>query len=215
MNTIFGNFLERIIPNLKKATLKLNISGHDAEMSVEDFKSAIVPEPTYKVYTALLTQSGGNDPGDKAQGDILDLGVTYYISQNTDNADLTIFGAPNSNVGTYFVCTNAGTLPTIGSISLLWNAGAPVVTVLENTIGNIWFTYGAVGQYSANFNESFSVDKVYFQGSYICEDGTNFKVTSALLNTPNQILISTTRPIDESNYDDILNNTPIEIRVYN
>jgi hypothetical protein len=62
MNTIFGNFLERIIPNLKKATLKLNISGHDAEMTVEDFKSQIVSEPTYKIYRALLTQTGGNAP---------------------------------------------------------------------------------------------------------------------------------------------------------
>ena len=103
--------------------------------------------PKYKVYTALLTQTGESSPADKTQGDSLDLGVTYTIAQNTENADLTVFGAPNSNLGTSFVCTTAGVLPSIGSINLSYDIGAPVVTVLENTIGNIWFTYNSVGSY--------------------------------------------------------------------
>jgi hypothetical protein len=103
--------------------------------------------PKYKVYTALLTQSGDSSISDKVQGDSLDVGVTYTIASNTENADLTIFGAPNSNVGTSFVCTTAGVLPSIGNISLTYDTGAPVATVLENTIGNIWFTYNSVGSY--------------------------------------------------------------------
>lgn len=65
MNTIFGNFIENIIPTLRKATLKLNISGQETEMTVEDFKTAIVPAPVetpYKIYRALLTQTGGQAP---------------------------------------------------------------------------------------------------------------------------------------------------------
>lgn len=131
-------------------------------ISVEDFAAQLVPpipEPTYKVFTALLTQSGGDNNRDISQGDNITLGVTYYISINSENADLTFFGAPNNDVGTYFVCTQSGLLPSIGSISLLWNEGAPVATVLENTIGNIWFTYNNVGFYQANSNGLFTNKK--------------------------------------------------------
>jgi hypothetical protein len=62
MNTIFGNFLERTIPNLKNAIINLTIGGNNAEMNLEDFKAVMVSEPTYKVYRALLTQTGGTAP---------------------------------------------------------------------------------------------------------------------------------------------------------
>jgi len=116
-------------------------------------------KPKYKVYTALLTQTGGDVFNEKTQGDSLDLGITYLINVNSENADLTIFGAPNSNVGTYFVCTNAGTLPVTGSISLVWNEGAPIVTVLENTIGNIWFAYKSAGKYRCYSDDLFTINK--------------------------------------------------------
>lgn len=115
--------------------------------------------PVYRVYTALLTQYGGDVVKEKTQGDSLDLGITYLIDVNSENADLTIFGAPNSNVGTYFVCTNAGTLPLTGSISLVWNEGAPIVTVLENTIGNIWFSYKSAGVYRCYSDDLFTINK--------------------------------------------------------
>jgi len=87
--------------------------------------------PSYKVYTALVTQTGGsnvspiygNDP------DPLVVGVTYEILDNTD-ADFTNVGAPNNNVGTFFVAT--GTTPTAwGNSVIQYNLGAPVAIVLE------------------------------------------------------------------------------------
>lgn len=116
-------------------------------------------KPKYKVFTALLTQSGVDSPNTKVQGDTLDLGVTYYIDVNSENADLTIFGAPNSSVGTYFICTQVGVLPTIGTISLVSNLGAPVAIVLDNTIGNIWFTWEESFRYNINSNELFTFNK--------------------------------------------------------
>jgi hypothetical protein len=117
-------------------------------------------KPKYKVFTALLTQSGGDDPNERVQGDSLELGVSYYISVNSENADLTIFGAPNNNPGTYFICTTAGVLPSIGTISLLSNLGAPVAIVQENTLGNIWFSFVDVGVYYVNSDGLFTTEPI-------------------------------------------------------
>jgi hypothetical protein len=153
MNTIFGNFLERIIPNLKKATLKLNISGHDAEMTVEDFKSAIVPAPVetpYKIYRALLTQQGGN---------------------------------------------------------------APVVTVLENTLGTIVWSYLAPGLYLGTLNGAFPINK-YF--AFLAAGGFDTGPNNGGSGNPyyysrlddNSVAVNSVT-------DDKLINSPIEIIVYN
>ena len=90
----------------------------------------------YKVYTALLTQSGGDNDTGVTGGD-LTIGVTYKINVDDIDADFTNVGAPNNNLDTYFVAT--GTTPNSWGTngSLRFNTGAPVVTVLENTIGNI------------------------------------------------------------------------------
>ena len=166
----------------------------------------------YKVYTALLTQSGGDVLRDKAQGESLDLGITYSIDVNSENADLTIFGAPNSDVGTSFVCTNAGTLPLIGSISLLWNEGTPVVTVLENTIGNIFFQFQIDGQYQCNSDHLFTQYKtyLYIQPATTPDEGS---ITTYFADQ-NGIQITT---LDSSfaEVNNKLGNTSFEIRVYN
>lgn len=86
------------------------------------------------MFTALLTQSGGDDPQDGNQF-TLTIGVTYEILNNSGGADFTIVGSPNNKIGTKFIAT--GTTPNWGNdhADLLYNTGAPVVTVLENTIG--------------------------------------------------------------------------------
>ena len=109
--------------------------------TMEDIANTIKP---YKVFTALLKQSGGDDWQDILSGD-LQIGVTYQIFFGDEGSgwDFTNVGAPNNDIGTYFIAT--GTTPNSwgSGVSLLYNTGAPVVvTVLENTIGNIWFTYG-------------------------------------------------------------------------
>ena len=122
----------------------------------------------YKVFTALVKQEGDTpSTGFKAGGDDLSLGVTYYISDNSAGVDLTVFGAPNNNGGTYFICTTAGSLPLVSSGSLLLAYGTitPTATILENTIGNIWFEYSSEGNYYIISDSQFTLDKTFINGT--------------------------------------------------
>ena len=171
--------------------------------------------PTYKVYTALLTQSGGDDPSAQTSGDLV-IGYTYEISDYYASAgwDFTNVGAPNNNIGTFFVAT--GTTPNSWDDGyLLLNSSAPVVTVLENTIGNIWFTYLNIGVYGVNSSDLFPFGKTsLFIGS--ANDGDVESINFAFFrqNNINQLSI-VTKDYTLNNSDGYLYNTPIEIRVYN
>ena len=174
--------------------------------------------PKYKVYTALLTQSGGDfldqlDSSTLTQN--VTKGVTYTIT-NASDGDFLNVGAPNNNIGTSFVAIN-NSVPTLwgeSGAALLFNTGAPVVTVLENTIGNIWFTYDEVGNYVINSNGLFTVNKtVQFINSPLGLD-EGILLISNVTNTDSLIsLVSTNSNPDF--IDGLFNNTPIEIRVYN
>ena len=170
----------------------------------------------YKVFTALLTQSGMDDPKYIQSGG-LDIGVTYYINDNAGSPDFTNVGAPNNNVGTYFVAT--GTTPTSwGEAGLSYNSGAPVVTVLENTIGNVWFTYGTFGIYNVNSDALFTENKTYItvNGQSRNMDGNPAFIYSGFFGSTDNIFLQTLVPdIPNTFSDDALYNTPIEIRVYN
>lgn len=126
--------------------------------TMEDITSTVRP---YKVFTALLTQSGGDNPDGDSNFPLV-IGRTYQIVNPIPEyilGDFTNVGAPNNEIGTYFIAT--GTTPNSWgeNISLLFNTGAPVATVLENTIGNIWFEYIDVGNYSVNSNGLFTLNK--------------------------------------------------------
>jgi len=178
------------------------------------------PEPAYKVYTALLTQSGGSGTS-SLNDEPLTIGVTYLINDLGGSGwDFTNVGAPNNNAGTYFVAT--GTTPNSWGdlgVSLEFTLGAPVVTVLENTIGNIWFTYDNVGFYKVNSNGLFTIGKTFsniepsavdienYRNAVIDHYGTNFSSSDINIFTGDFVSV-----ISSNNY---LNNTPIEIRVYN
>jgi len=162
--------------------------------------------PAYKVYTALLTQSGGDDIAGQYSGTLI-IGRTYEIIDVGDPAgDWTNVGAPNNNEGTYFVAT--GTTPNSwgdgGGLS--YNSGAPVVTVLENTIGNIWFTYINAGEYHVNSDGLFVNNKIFFQ-QVVLNSSPSFLIV-------NLINVNIIELITGGN-DGELFNTPIEIRVYN
>ena len=90
--------------------------------------------------------------------------------------------------------------------ALLTQSGtdAPVATILENTIGNIGFNYSDVGNYFVNSNNLFTIDKTYilFGGVYGGENWINIYGNSSVIEL-----------IGSNN--DVLVNTPIEIRVYN
>ena len=174
----------------------------------------------YKVFTALLTQSGG-DATQYITSDTIApfvIGVTYEIALNGGNADFTNIGAPNNNIDTRFIAT--GTTPNSwgdgGYVEIAYNTGAPVATVLENTLGNIWFTYNQEGFYIASSNQLFTLGKTFAQStSRTEEDGTGFRVVTTALNNINELNIYSTNPIAEVALNDYLYDTPIEIRVYN
>jgi len=173
----------------------------------------------YKVYTALLTQSGGDNIQFIYNGE-LTIGITYVINVNDVGGDFTNVGAPNNNVGTSFVAT--GTTPNSWGnnidVELQYNTGAPVVTVLENTIGNIWFTYNSVGSYFANSDGLFTTYKRHSLNDQTCGlnygDQIFFLFLNATSNNEYEFPIITTdfslNPIDGA-----LTSKLIEIRVYN
>ena len=165
----------------------------------------------YKVYTALLTQSGSDGSNQFISSGSLTIGVTYLIDEIiSGTVDFTNVGAPNNNVGTYFVAT--GTTPNSWGedASLAYVTAAPVVTVLENTIGNIWFTYDTDGFYYSNSNGLFVANKTaVFIGTLSGNILSGYRVNNNLVE------IVTYNVSSLANENDKLQNTPIEIRVYN
>ena len=181
-------------------------------VTMEDITSTVRP---YNVFTALLTQSGGDDP-QSGNGFTLTIGVTYEIGNNSGGADFTTVGAPNNDLGTKFIAT--GTNPNWGNdvADLSYNTGAPVATVLENTIGNVWFKYNDVGNYSLNSNNLFTTNKTNFL-TYLSFFGGSGDVNSNILfysqcATDYELALYSVNSGTQIN--DIIANTPIEIRVY-
>jgi hypothetical protein len=186
-------------------------------MTVEDFAASLpAPAPTYKVYTALLTQSGGDNPQSLTSGAVTK-GVTYMIDGVDETADFSNVGAPNNNVNTWFIATTNEVPNSYGGGSLYYNIGAPVVTVLENTLGNVWFTFLGNGVYGINNTNEWDITKVWYGTSGIGDSGSinvnpgrttmSFEGTSFIIVCYN------------NDYTSAINgqliNTPIEIRVYN
>ena len=163
----------------------------------------------YKVYTALLTQNGETSTEPIISG-LLTVGTTYTITSG-DSADFTNVGAPDNNPGTSFVAT--GTTPTaFGNGALLIDHGAPVVTVLENTIGNIWFAYDETGQYFIQSNSLFTANKtIVFLGSF-SSNGNPVPIGTYVVQTSDSGLSFYT---GMNGGNDMLNGYGIEIRVYN
>lgn len=176
--------------------------------TMQDVADSVQP---YKVFTALLTQNGGDDQKDASSGTLI-IGKTYRIDNNSGGADFTVVGAPTNEEGTYFIAT--GTTPDWGNdIANLWfNNGAPIATVLENTIGNIWFSYNSVGAYTANSDALFTSNKTWntiIPGELIY----NANYQEMFFNDSSTFNVYTSSESVLTN--GILYQTPIEIRVYN
>ena len=170
----------------------------------------------YKVYTALLTQTGGDNLQVLTFPLLLAIGRSYKIINNAASADFTNVGAPNNNINTYFVATGE-TPAQWGEGELEYNTGAPEVKVLENTIGNIWLTYVSDGFYYINSNGLFTENKSWTPTIQIFNDSAGLRdgeVCEIRPNGSSEYYIST---FDQNgagvNYS--LANTPMEIRVYN
>jgi hypothetical protein len=168
----------------------------------------------YKVFTALLTQSGTGTEDSINSGE-LTIGRTYYINQESASMDFTNVGALSNDLGTSFIAT--GTTPNSwgdgAMYTLAYDAGAPVATVLENTIGNLWFTYNGTGNYTLNSDGLFT-DSTWTNISLNIQgfgDNLNFSIYKYSTNH-----IGIVSGIGgDSQYNDYLDQTCIEVRVYN
>lgn len=222
MNTINGNFIEKSIPNIKNATIALNIGGIDATMTVEKFAAAINAEPVapYKVFTGLLTQSSGSDELYVENFTITGTqnivkGTSYFIDVNSENVDFSLIGAPSNVVGTNFIATVDKLNTDFPDITwaLRFNTGAPVVTILENTLGNVWFIYGGAGQCAVESDNLFTnLKSTLIVGNCFWETGTGYVLTGfdGTSSGPIKTFSFLNTPVNE-----YLINTPIEIKVYN
>ena len=184
----------------------------------------------YKVYTALLTQSGEDNWIHQTDG-IFDIGITYMIDTYNAGDDFSNIGGPPAGNqgewdGYYFVATGTSPLVYTNGSGIDHNTGAPTVTVLENTIGNIWFEYGAgTGRYNVRSNSLFTANKIFTSITNNVEitDESIF-TTNVMINgvgTTNQMQVFTYKYNVDGGWNgvvssnDMLLNTPIEIRVYN
>lgn len=179
------------------------------------------PEAPYKVFTALVSQSGESGPATQTSGE-LTYGRTYTITATDGGTvDFTNVGAPNNNEGTSFIATanaNPNSWGENGNGSLSFNTGAPTISLLfENTIGDVWFEYSGAGSYAMRSSNLFTANKtVSMNDQTRCiDDGNNFynlKVASP--GDPGQVNITVLQE-DLAGRDDRLTTKPIEIRVYN
>ena len=177
--------------------------------------SNIINNTKYKVYVALLTQTGGSNPSStNITGDPIIIGQTYQIIDNGGHGwDFTNIGAPNNDIGTYFVAT--GTTPANWGVDaqLDYNTGAPVVTVLENTIGNIWHSWENIGLYGINSDSLFTSNKTIILCTPSVDPSTPKWLTTQQVNSHQ--LYFTQFDTAGSTYNGIINPATIEIRVYN
>lgn len=205
-----------IKPNVDMTERRSNVANNSTQVfTIEDISDAVAP---YGVYTALLTQTGSGSRISEITSGELTVGVTYYIFDNGDSEgdigsgfDFTNVGAPSNDFYTYFVAT--GTTPNSwGTGMLLYTETTPVVTVLENTIGYIWFEYNDVGSYYMKSNGLFTgVFPVIINNIDLFDVGSSISQTLQVID-PDTILIRTSDVKELS--DDFLVDTPIEIRVY-
>ena len=181
--------------------------------TMDDVTNTVRP---YKVYTALLTQSGGNTDGTAFGTDYIYKGHTYTIVALNPGDSLIPYGAPNNEIGTSFIC-NQDTFDWGDSASeLSFNTGAPVATVLENTIGNVWFTYNTFGNYTINSNDLFTeIKTVSPNNQTACFNigGDSFYNLVIQRQTTNEVELATVSDGLET-IDDQLTSKLIEIRVY-
>lgn len=185
---------------------------------ISEYSCAPAPSSLpYSIYTALVTQNGGEDLQPITSGD-LTIGVTYYIT-NPSDGDWTNVGAPNNNEATYFVAT--GTTPNSwgASGSLQFDNGAPVVIVLENTIGSIAWIRDGIGNYFAILSNAFDVEKTF----PLLKHSQMTSTAIAYVNNENSIGVRTSLLTAQTEFQNIVATdsdsqlylAPIEIRVYN
>lgn len=170
-----------------------------------------LPALPYLVFTALLTQQGASDPQtliNTDNGNIVP-GVTYKITNYDPSDDFLNVGAPSNANGVDFLATGTTASSWSGTSELNYNNGAPVAKVLQNTIGKIWFEYIGVGVYYISCFGLFELNKTWA----ICPSNIQTGVQNTLITPSFNRFILSTNELNIAN-DNLLDVTPIEIRVY-
>lgn len=90
---------------------------------------------------------------------------------------------------------------------------APVSTVLENTIGDIVWSYEGVGGYRGTLAGVIVKAKTWCEKT-LQSITTDDPETLNIFTTINDNYISITAHVDGVGVDDLIDNIPIEIRVY-
>jgi len=188
--------------------------------TMQDIEDTINASKPYKVFTALLTQSGEDDPNNEwsSGSGAVPVGITFEITGNDEGtADFTNIGSPNNEVGTFFVSTggNPNNWGVSDNGTLGFNTGAPVATVLENTIGNIWFTYIAVGSYQMVSDGLFPSNKTILMTPTIQEVEGPTDLYNTMISGPDVNVFYISNFYNFVKVDNFFNKIPIEIRVYN
>jgi hypothetical protein len=134
------------------------------------------------------------------------------IGTDVNSSDVT----KNFSIGSIVNLANETIKPYKVYTALLTQTGinAPVATVLENTLGNVSFSYNSTGYYAIESDGLFIQDKTYFSGA-----SSNYGSDSITLNFNYQddssIDLITFDVGAQISLDDALYLSPIEIRVYN
>jgi hypothetical protein len=185
--------------------------------TMQDVSDSIKP---YKVFSALLIQVEEPLTIEITSGPLI-VGVSYYIQYSNAGDDFRNVGGPFIEAngefeGTWFLA--AGTTPTnyTHGTQMEYNLGTVKANVLENTIGDIWFTYGGTGSISANSDGLFTLNKTSATIANSFEHADSAEPTISRSGFIN----STTLPFNTYLYtggltDYGLYNALIEIRVYN
>ena len=97
-------------------------------------------------------------------------------------------------------------------VALLTQSGTdnPTALVLENTIGNIVWSYSDIGDYIGTLSNSFVIGKTYAMAANYVSGINVFVIDNTTINTINIQSLD----LSGNNTNGILNSTPIEIRVY-
>lgn len=211
-----------IIPNDEKVfmvsnTTNTTYSGSQALKNMnewytmQDVRNTVRP---YKVFSCLLTQTENPSEEELAEAPLI-IGVTYQISHDGPNTgDFTNVGAPNNEDGTFFIAT--GLEPNSWGDSVLkWNTGVPVVQVLENDLGNMWFAFIAGGTFDIKSdNASFTKDKTAFIDSTSYQPGIGIVAISPE-DLSDAYITFTTSLSSGPEQKSVVRPTFVEIRVYN
>lgn len=166
----------------------------------------------YKSISFLITQSGTSDATLINGSDAILKGVTYEIASNPNNEDLSSIGAYSNESNTFFIANQDVEPGTFSNdLELVYDGGLPVIKVLEDTIGMyLYFIYIGIGHYGLSSYSIFEEGKVFpLVGSTILPSSTA-KVYRAM----DEYIAVKSYSSGSTLANNIFNDTPVEIRIY-